>query len=137
AKGGRTLATACRSCRKTVGERRVGMRRCFLRLLNAFRPGRSESELERELSSHLALLEDDFRSRGLSEEEAGRAAMLALGGVEQTKELHRESGSFGWVEDLKRDVRYAMRTLAKSPGFTVAVVLILAVGIGQIRPCSA
>jgi putative ABC transport system permease protein len=106
------------------------MRRSFLRLLNAFRPCRSEPELERELTSHLALLEDDFRSRGLSDEEARRAAMLALGGVEQTKELHRETRSFGWVEDLKRDVRYAIRTLAKSPGFTVAVVLILAVGIG-------
>ncbi len=55
---------------------------------------------------------------------------MALGGVDQTKELHRDARSFAWVDDVRRDVRYAMRTLAKSPGFTAAVVLILAIGIG-------
>jgi hypothetical protein len=64
------------------------MRRFLLRLWNAFRHARSEHELDREVSSHLGLIEDEYMRRGLSDEEAHRAARLALGGVEQTKELH-------------------------------------------------
>jgi predicted permease len=106
------------------------VRRFFLRFLNAFRSKRQESELNREIASHLALMEDEFRSRGLSQEAARRAARLALGGPEQAKELHREARAMGWIVDLKRDVRYALRTLANSPGFTAAVIAILAIGIG-------
>jgi len=106
------------------------VRRFLLRLWNAFRHSRSEHELDREVSSHLGLIEDECRRRGLSFEEAQRAARLALGGVEQTKELQREARSFAVIEDLKRDVRYALRTLARSPGFTFAVIAILGIGIG-------
>src|SRR5215472_7225591 len=106
------------------------MRRFLLRVWNAFGHARSEHELDREVSSHLGLIEDEYRRRGLSYEEAHRAARLALGGVEQTKELHREARSFTSIDDLKRDVRYALRTLAKSPGFTFAVIAILGIGIG-------
>lgn len=106
------------------------MRRFLLRLWNAFRHAPGDDELDREMSSHLGLIEDEYRRRGLSCEEAHRAARLALGGVEQTKELQREARSFALIDDLKRDVRYAVRTLAKSPGFTFAVIAILGIGIG-------
>ena len=106
------------------------MRRFLHRLWNTFRRARSEQELDREISSHLRLIEDEYRRRGLSYEQAHRAARLALGGVEQTKELHREVRSFASIDDLKRDVRYALRALAKSPGFTFAVIAILGIGIG-------
>ena len=69
-------------------------RRFFLRLANAIGLGRSEDDMTRELNSHLALLEDACRQRGLSPEEARRQARMALGGVERTKELHRSARSF-------------------------------------------
>src|SRR5215470_10412011 len=106
------------------------MRRFLHRLWNAFRRARSEHELDREISFHLRLIEDEYRRRGLSDEEAHRTARLALGGIEQTKELHRQARSFLWIDDLKRDVRYALRTLTKSTGFTFAVIVILGIGVG-------
>src|SRR5690242_6665274 len=106
------------------------MRRSLRRLWHAFRQSRSERELDREISSHLRLMEDEYIRRGLSPEEAHRTARLALGGIEQTKELHREARSFSWIHDLKRDIRYALRTLTKSAGFTLAVITILGIGIG-------
>lgn len=106
------------------------MKSFFIRFINACRPRRGESDLERELASHLALLEDEYKRRGLPDEEARRSARLAIGGIEQAKELHREARSLDWIRDFKRDVLYALRTLAKSPGFTAAVIGILAIGIG-------
>src|SRR5215469_2078094 len=106
------------------------MRGFLHRLWNTFRHARSEQELDREISSHLRLIEDEYRRRGLSYEEAHRAARLALGGVEQTKELHREARSLALIDDLLRDLRYALRTLSKSRGFTFAVIAILGIGIG-------
>jgi predicted permease len=106
------------------------LRRFLLRLYNFLRPGRTEPDLARELSSHLALLEDDFIRRGLSQEEARLAAVRALGGVEQAKELYRDARSFVWLDDARRDLRHAVRTLRRAPGFTAAVVLTLALGMG-------
>src|SRR5690348_9780463 len=102
------------------------MRRFFLRLMNTWIHRRKDSEIAREIASHLALLEEGFKRRGLPDDEARRAARLALGGIEQTKQLHREARSFPVIDDLQRDLRYALRSLTRSPGFTVAVILILA-----------
>ena len=67
------------------------MRRLTERLLNVLRPARADEDAAREIASHLALLEDDYLRRGLPADEARRAARLALGGVAQTNERHRDA----------------------------------------------
>src|ERR1700687_5419053 len=95
------------------------LRRCFLRLSNVFRPERAEPDLALELASHLALLEEDFRRRGMSREEARLAARRAVGGVEHAKDLQRDARSFMWLDDAGRDLRQAARLLRRDPLFTM------------------
>jgi predicted permease len=108
------------------------IRRLLLRFYNAVWPGRAERQLDREIGSHLALLEERFLARGLSRKEARAAARRAFGGVEQAKELQRDTRSFLWLDDARRDVQYAVRTLAGAPAFTLVAVLTLALGIGSV-----
>ena len=105
-------------------------RRFVLRVYHALRPAKAEHDLAGEVDAHLALLEDGFRERGMSDAEARRAARLALGGADQTKERHRDARSFPWLDDLRRDVHYAFRSLRRTPGFTVVAILTLGLGIG-------
>src|ERR1035437_436159 len=92
------------------------MRRFFLRLSNFLRRERADREMAREIASHLALMEDDFIRRGMAPGEARLAARRSYGGVEQTKELHRDERSFVWLEQLLQDARHAWRSLARARG---------------------
>ncbi len=105
------------------------LRGWLVRAAGMFRTGRREREMADEIESHLQLHTDENIRRGLSPQAARRAAVLTLGGVESLKEQYREQQGLPSLEHIAQDVKYAARTLRRTPGLTAIAVLTLAIGI--------
>jgi len=76
------------------------------------------------------MLEDEYRRRGMSADDARLAARRAIGGVALARDRHRDARTFAWLDDARQDLRFAARMLKHSPGFAAVVTLTMALSIG-------
>jgi predicted permease len=106
----------------------------FTRVLQAVRlakrRGRLDDDIEKELAFHLQMEIDDRVRRGMTRDEARRTALRDFGGVGRVREEVRDVRGANFWGDLRRDAQYGLRLLTRSPGYALAAILTLALGIG-------
>jgi macrolide transport system ATP-binding/permease protein len=101
-----------------------------LRLRSIFHKNRAELDLSEELQFHLQNQVDEYVAQGMNPKEARHAALRSLGGIEQAKEECRDARKVNLIENFVQDVRFAVRMLRRSPGFSLLAILCLTLGIG-------
>jgi macrolide transport system ATP-binding/permease protein len=95
-----------------------------------FRRRRNPKDFAEEIRSHLELEADELEREGLSEEEAHRKARIEFGGVRAAEERFYLKARFEWFDNMSRDLKFAIRQMAKNSGFAITAILVLALGIG-------
>ncbi len=101
-----------------------------LRLRSIFHKNRADLDLSEELQFHLQNQIDEYVAQGMNPKEARHAALRSLGGIEQAKEECRDARKVNLIENFLQDVRFGLRMLRRSPGFSLLAILCLTLGIG-------
>ena len=102
------------------------------RLDGLFRKRRLELELDDELRAHVELATEENVRSGMSREDARYAALRSFGGVDQTKEIYRDQRGLTMMEALAQDLRYGLRQLGRSPGYTAVAARTSALPINYV-----
>jgi hypothetical protein len=100
------------------------------RIAALFRRNRLDSALDEELRAHIDLATQENMTLGMNRKQARIAALRSFGGLTQAKEAYRQRRGFPVLDQIARDLRYGLRQLHRSPGFTLTAILTLALGLG-------
>jgi predicted permease len=100
------------------------------RLRSVINARAAESRMEEEFRFHVEMETKRLVADGLPQEEARRQALIAFGGLDQHREGMRDQRGARWLDDLGADVRFALRTMRRKPGFAIATALTLGIGVG-------